>query len=174
MPSMGLFSDGPRRDAPDLKQVVEAARKRLQENPADAAAVLKLADALAGSGRKTEAVRILNRFGPIVQSKGRLEQAIAIFKKATQLDPSSELTSSTYLSHLQLKKILEAEEAARAAVPPAATPPPSGALTRPGPDPAPPASGSFPPPAQGPPPSGALPRPQSPSSPPPSGGGLSA
>lgn len=166
---MGLFSDGPGRDAPDLKQVVEAARRRLRENPADAATVLQLADALAGSGRRTEAVRILNRFGPIVQSKGRLEQAIAIFKKATQLDPSSELTSSTYLSHLQLKKILEAEEAARAAVPPAATPPPSGALTRPGPDPAPPASGSFPPPAQGPPPSGALPRPQSPSSPPPSG-----
>ena len=171
MPFMALFSDGPKRaDAPDLKQVVEAARKRLQENPADAVAVLKLADALAGSGRKTEAVRILNRFGPIVQSKGRLEQAIAIFKKATQLDPESELTSSTYLSHLQLKKILEAEEAVRASAPPAPAPPPSGAFTRPGPDPAPPPSGDFPrPPASGPPPSGSMARPGAAASPPPSG-----
>lgn len=170
MPSMGLFSDGPRRDAPDLKQVVEAARKRLQENPADAAAVLKLADALAGSGRKTEAVRILNRFGPIVQSKGRLEQAIAIFKKATQLDPDSELTSSTYLSHLQLKKILDAEETLRAAAPPVAAPPPSGAFTRPGPDPVPPPSGAHPrPPSAGPPSSGSIARAETPASPPPSG-----
>lgn len=166
---MGLFSDGPKRDAPDLKQTVEAARKRLQENPADAAAVLKLADALAGSGRKTEAVRILNRFGPIVQSKGRLEQAIAIFKKATQLDPNSELTSSTYLSHLQLKKILDAEEALRAAAPPAAAPPPSGAFTRPGPDPVPPPSGALarPEAASHPPPAGAIPGPAS--GPPPGG-----
>ncbi|HMM36460.1 MAG TPA: cyclic nucleotide-binding domain-containing protein, partial [Thermoanaerobaculia bacterium] len=105
---------------------------------------------------RTEAVRVLNRFGPIVQSKGRLEQAIAIFKKAAQLDPDSELTSSTYLSHLQLQKILDlekelaAERAARSAPPASARsagPPPSGSFTRPGPDPVAPASGSLPTPA---------------------------
>ena len=101
MPSMGLFSDGPRRDAPDLKQVVEAARKRLQENPADAAAVLKLADALAGSGRKTEAVRILNRFGPIVQSKGRLEQAIAIWWATVDADKQAGLEARTMVADLR-------------------------------------------------------------------------
>ena len=137
--SMGLFSDASKGESPAIRELVESARKRLKENPADAGAVLKLADALAGSGRKTEAVRILNRYGPIVQSQGRLEQAIAIFKKATQLDPDSELTSSTYLSHLQLQKIMEAEKAVRAAAPPPPSPPPSGSFTRPGPDP-PPAS----------------------------------
>ena len=125
-----------------MREIVEAARKRLKENPADAGAVLKLADALAGSGRKTEAVRLLNQYGPIVQSRGRLEDAIAIFKKAAQLDPNCELTSSTYLSHLQLKKILEAEKRpAQAAAPPALSglhppgPTPCPAtFTRPGPD----------------------------------------
>lgn len=167
---MGLFSDDSKGDSQAIRELVEAARKRLKENPADAGAVLKLADALAGSGRKTEAVRILNRYGPVVQSKGRLEAAIAIFKKATQLDPDSQLTSSTYLSHLQLQQILDAERAVRAAAPPAATPPPSGAFTRPGPDP-PPASTSFslPEPVAGPPSSGSPPPPTSPAGPPPSG-----
>ncbi|MCL4809501.1 MAG: cyclic nucleotide-binding domain-containing protein, partial [Thermoanaerobaculia bacterium] len=167
---MGLFSDDSKGDSQAIRELVEAARKRLKENPADAGAVLKLADALAGSGRKTEAVRILNRYGPIVQSKGRLEAAIAIFKKATQLDPESQLTSSTYLSHLQLQQILDAEKAVRAAAHSAPTPPPSGAFTRPGPDP-PPASTSFalPEPVAGPPSSGSFPLPASPAGPPPSG-----
>lgn len=158
---MGLFSDGSRSESPAVREIVETARRRLKENPADAGAVLKLADALAGSGRKTEAVRLLNQHGPIVQSRGRLEEAIAIYKKASQLDPNCELTSSTYLSHLQLKKILEAEAAAQAAAPPSVAPPPSGNFTRPGPDPPPP-SGSFqrPDPAAGPPPSGSFPLPE--------------
>ena len=153
---MGLFSDGPKRDSAALRETIESETKRLKEHPADAAAALRLADALVASGRRTEAVRVLNRFGPIVQSKGRLEQAIAIFKKAAQLDPDSELTSSTYLSHLQLQKILDlekelaAERAARSAPPASARsagPPPSGSFTRPGPDPVAPASGSLPTPA---------------------------
>ncbi len=158
---MGFFSDGPRDNSAAIRETVETARKRLKENPADAGEVLKLADALAGSGRKTEAVRLLNQYGPVVQSRGRLEDAIAIFKKAAQLDPNCELTSSTYLSHLQLKKILEGEAAAQAAAPPSTTPPLSGNFTRPGPDPPPP-SGSFarPDPAAGPPPSGSFPLPE--------------
>ena len=154
---MGLFSDAPKRDSAALRETIESATKRLKESPADAAAALRLADALVASGRRTDAVRVLNRFGPIVQSKGRLEQAIAIFKKAAQLDPDSELTSSTYLSHLQLQKILDlekelaADRAARQAAPPAsprpAGPPPSGSFTRPGPDLVAPVSGSLPKPA---------------------------
>ena len=153
---MGLFSDGGKRDSAALRETIESETKGLKELPADAAAALRLADALVASGRRTEAVRVLNRFGPIVQSKGRLEQAIAIFKKAAQLDPDSELTSSTYLSHLQLQKILDlekelaAERAARSAPPASARsagPPPSGSFTRPGPDPVAPASGSLPTPA---------------------------
>lgn len=159
---MGLFSDGPKRESPEVRAIIAAAQKRLKDDPGDAGAVLRMADALAGSGRKTDAVRLLNRFGPIVQSKGRLEDAIAIYKKASQLDPDCDLTSSTYLSHLQLKKMLETEKAVRAAEPPAEVPPPSGLFTRPGPDPVPPASGSFPRPAQpsGPPPSGIFPLPE--------------
>ncbi len=164
---MGLFSDGTKGVSPEVRAVIDDAQRRLKEHPTDAGAVLRLADALSGSGRKTEAVRLLNRYGPIVQSKGRLEAAIAIYKKATQLDPDSTLTSSTYLSHLQLKKILEAERDAPAEALPAPVPPPSGSFTRPGPDPPPP-SGSFPhPPVQpGPPPSGAfqLPEPAPPPS----------
>ncbi len=168
---MGLFSDGTKGESPELRQAIEDARRRLKESPADAGAVLKLADALVASGRRTEAVRVLNRFGPIVQSKGRLEAAIAIFKKATQLDPDSQLTSSTYLSHLQLQQILDAEKAVRAATPRPASPPPSGSFTRPGPDPLPPSSTSFrlddviPPAAapvprpSGPPSSGSFPKP---------------
>lgn len=168
---MGLFTDGPKGDSPALKEAIEAARRRLKESPSDAIAVLKLADALAAAGRRTEAVRVLNRYGPIVQSHGRPEQAIAIFKKATQLDPDSELTSSTYLSHLQLKRIMDAEKELATAEPPARAAPPSGAFTRPGPDPLP---AGGPPgdsePVAAPPPSGsfALPGP-APAGPPPSG-----
>lgn len=140
---MGLFSEGPKGDAA-IREAVESAQRRLRENPADAAAVLRLADALAQGGRKTEAVRVLNRYGPAVQAKGRLEQAIAVFKKAAQLDPDCRLTSSTYLSHLTLKKILEAEaESLPEPAPAPPSPPPSGSFTRPGPDPVPPPSGSF-------------------------------
>ena len=165
---MGFFSGGPRGSSAAIQELVESARRRLKANPDDAGAVLKLADALVGSGRKTEAVRLLNRYGPIVQSRGCLEEAIAIYKKASQLDPDCELTSSTYLSHLQLKKILEAEKAAPQAAPPVPVPPPSGMLTRPGPDPPPP-SGAFPKPepVPGPPSSGFFPRPTLPESPPP-------
>lgn len=168
---MGLFSDGSKGESPAIREIVDAARKRLKENPADAGAVLKLADALAGSGRKDEAVRLLNRYGPIVQSRGRLEEAIAIYKKAAQLDPDCSLTSSTYLSHLQLKKIVDAEKESLAVAPPPAVPPPSGSFSRPGPDPVPPASGSFvlPTAASGPPPSGSFERPVPPAGPPPSG-----
>lgn len=140
---MSLLSDASKDDSPALRAIVEDTRRRLKENPADIGAVLKLADALVRSDRKTEAVRVLNRYGPIVQSRGRLEAAIAIYKKAWQLDPDYELTSSTFLSHVQLKNILEAEKAAWAEAPPVPAPPPSGFFTRPGPDP-PPASGSFP------------------------------
>lgn len=159
---MGLFSDAPKGETPEVRAIIEAARKRLREDPGDAGAVLRMADALAGSGRRTDAVRLLNRSGPTVQARGRLEDAIAIYKKAAQLDPDCDLTSSTYLSHLQLKKILESEKAARTAEPPPTPgPPPSGLFTRPGPDP-PPSSGSFPrpEPAPGPPPSGSFPLPE--------------
>ncbi|MHB8797380.1 MAG: cyclic nucleotide-binding domain-containing protein [Thermoanaerobaculia bacterium] len=165
---MGLFSDSPKGDSPALREAIEAATKRLKEDPGDAAAVLRLADALAASGRKTDAVRALNRYGPIVQSRGRLEEAIAIYKKATQLDPESELTSSTFLSYLQLRKLVEAEREEHAEAPPVVRRPPSGFYTRPGPDPPPP-SGAFPKPVAGPPASGSFPLPAPAASPPPSG-----
>ena len=166
MPAMGLFSDGSKGASPALREVVAAAEKRLKENPGDAGAVLKLADALVASSRKTEAVRLLNRYGPIVQSRARLEGAIAIYKKAAQLDPDFQLTSSTYLSHVQLQKILEAEKEEPADGPGAPVPPPSGAFTRPGPEP-PPASGAFPlpTPTVGPPPSGSFVLPAEPAGP---------
>ena len=62
---MGLFSDGPKGESPAVRELIETARKQLKENPADGGAVLRLADALAGSGRKAEAVRLLNQHGPI-------------------------------------------------------------------------------------------------------------
>jgi cAMP-dependent protein kinase regulator len=165
---MGLFSDSPKGDSAALREAIVAATKRLKEDPGDAAAVLRLADALTASGRKTDAVRALNHYGPIVQSRGRLEEAIAIYKKALQLDPESELTSSTFLSYLQLKKLVEAEREERAEAPPVVRRPPSGFYTRPGPDPPPP-SGAFPKPVAGPAPSGSFPLPAPAASPPPSG-----
>lgn len=182
---MGLFPEWTRGGTPSAKDVVEAARKRLKEDPADAAAVLRLADALAGSGQKIEAVGVLNRHGPIIQARGRLEEAIAVYKKAVQLDPGFRLSSSTFLSQLELEKILEAEKKVREAAPPGPVPPPSGTFTSPGPEPpppsgafplppaaeAPPSSGSFtlPAPHAGPPSSGSFPRPETPAGPPPSG-----
>ncbi len=168
---MGLFPDRPKGEPQALKEAIEASRKRLNENPADTGAVLKLADDLAGSGRKAEAVQLLNRHGPIVQSRGRLEEAVSIYRKVSQLDPNCTLSSSTFLSQLELKKILEAGKQDRAATPPASAPPPSGTFTSSGPESPPPASGSFARPAQSvaPPPSGSFARPAQSAALPPSG-----
>lgn len=127
---MRLFSDGPKGVPPHLAQAIEAARERLEQNPADAAAGLKLADALVASGQKMAAVRLLNRLGPLVQRKGRFVEAIAVYKKAAQIDPESELTSSTFLSLVQLRKLLEAAgelQPAQGAAPAAPAAPPVAA-----------------------------------------------
>lgn len=106
-----------------LKEVVEECRQRLRDDPSDVAAVLRLADALDAAGRRREAVQVLNRVGPRLQKAGKLVEAIAVYKKAVAFDPKAELTSS-FLSHVELKKLLEA--AARAApAPPATEAPPS-------------------------------------------------
>jgi len=102
-----------------LREVVEECRRRLREEPDDPSAVLRLADALAASARPREAVQLLNRAGPRLQRAGRLVEAIAVYKKVEELDPKAEVTSS-FLSRIELKKILDA--AAKSA--PAPTPSP--------------------------------------------------
>lgn len=112
---MALFEPRTSGD-PRLKEVVEECRRRLREAPDDPSAVLRLAEALAASGRAREAVQILNRVGPRLQRAGKLVEAIAVYKKVEELDPKAEVTSS-FLSQIELKKILEAT--AKAAPPPA-------------------------------------------------------
>ena len=102
-----------------LREVVEECRRRLREEPADAAAAIRLADALAAGGHPREGVQVLNRVGPRLQKAGKLVEAIAVYKKVEELDPSAEVTSS-FLSQIELKKILEA--AAKAAPPPEPAP----------------------------------------------------
>ncbi len=113
-----------------LKEVVEECRRRLREEPGDAAAVLRLADALAAGGHPREAVQVLNRTGPRLQKAGKLVEAIAVYKKVQELDPKAEVTSS-FLSQIELKKILEATaKAAAPAGPPAEGPPPAEVAER--------------------------------------------
>lgn len=108
---MALFESRPAGDA-RLREAVEECRKRLQADPADGAAALRLADLLSGSNGREEAVRTLNRVGARLRKAGRLVEAIAVFKKVEALDPRAEITSS-YLSILELKKLQEADERSR-------------------------------------------------------------
>lgn len=124
---MTLFEGRTSGDA-RLKEVVDECRRRLRDDPADTGAVLRLADALASGGDPREAVQVLNRAGPRLQKAGRLVEAIAVYKKVEELDPKAEITSS-FLSQIELKKLLDAtaKVQAQAAAPqgpgPAAPPP---------------------------------------------------
>lgn len=103
---MSLFEGRTGGDA-RLKELAEECRRRLRDDPADVAALLRLADTLAAGGRRREALQALNRAGPKLQRAGRLVEAIAIYKKVEELDPRAEITSS-FLSQIELKKILDA------------------------------------------------------------------
>ncbi len=107
-----------------LREAVEECRKRLRADPADGAAALRLADLLSASGGREEAVGTLNRVGARLRKAGRLVEAIAVFKKVEALDPRAEVTSS-YLSILELRKLLEEEGRSR---PPAAAVPDGTAI----------------------------------------------
>lgn len=123
---MSLFEGRTGGDA-RLKEIVEECRRRLREDPADAAALLRLADALATGGSRREAVQALNRAGPRLQKAGRLVEAIAVYKKVQELDPAAEVTSS-FLSRIELEKILDAS--AKAAPATQGGPPPPGLAER--------------------------------------------
>jgi CRP-like cAMP-binding protein len=106
-----------------FKEIAEECRRRLREDPADVAALLRLADALAAGGNRGEALQALNRAGPKLQRAGELVGAIAVYKKVEELDPKAEVTSS-FLSRIELKKILDATaRAAPAAAAPGPPPP---------------------------------------------------
>ncbi len=111
---MTLFEGRTSGDA-RMKEVVDECRRRLRDDPADTGAVLRLADALASGGDPREAVQVLNRAGPRLQKAGRLVEAIAVYKKVEELDPKAEITSS-FLSQIELKKLLEATAKAQAKV----------------------------------------------------------
>ena len=117
---MSLFEGRASGDS-RLKEVVEECRRRLHAEPGDVSALLRLADALAASGSTLEAVQALNRAGPRLQRAGKLVEAIAVYKKVGELDPKAEATSS-FLSRIELEKILEAT----AKVAPQAPPRPAG------------------------------------------------
>ncbi|MBK8597013.1 MAG: cyclic nucleotide-binding domain-containing protein [Holophagales bacterium] len=116
-----------------LQEIVDACRHRLRDDPGDTAAVLRLADALAASGDPREAVGVLNRAGPRLQKAGKLLEAIAVYKKVMELDPKAEVTSS-FLAHIELKKILEEAGKSAAQAAPAASeagqPPSAGVAER--------------------------------------------
>lgn len=98
-----------------LKEVVDECRRRLRDDPADTGAVLRLAEALASGGDPREAIQVLNRAGPRLQKAGRLLEAIAVYKKVEELDPKAEVTSS-FLSQIELKKLLDATAKVQAKV----------------------------------------------------------
>lgn len=133
--AMTLFEGRTSGDA-RLKEVVDECRRRLRDDPADTGAVLRLADALALGGDPREAIQVLNRAGPRLQKAGRLVEAIAVYKKVEELDPKAEITSS-FLSQIELKKLLEATAKAQAQVlaaapsaPGPAAPPPAEMVER--------------------------------------------
>ena len=125
---MPLF-DGKAGGDARLKEVVEECKRRLHDEPGDVAAVLRLAEALDAAGRRREAVQVLNRVGPRLQKAGKLLEAIAVYKKVAALDPKAELTSS-FLSHIELKKLLDAAARLAPPAPPAGGEPPAEVVER--------------------------------------------
>lgn len=119
---MSLFEGRTGGDA-RFREIAEDCRRRLREDPADVAALLRLADALAAGGHRREALQVLNRTGPKLQKAGKLVEAIAVYKKVEELDPKAEVTSS-FLSRIELKKILDATVKAAPAAPAPGPPPP--------------------------------------------------
>ncbi|MEO6323548.1 MAG: cyclic nucleotide-binding domain-containing protein [Thermoanaerobaculia bacterium] len=103
------------------KKAVEEFKERLKIEPADVAAALGLADALTTLGRKREAVGLLGRTGTALEKKGKFLEAVATFKRAGQIDPRGDVTSS-FLIHLELEKL---ERMEKALAPPPAAPLPA-------------------------------------------------
>ena len=104
------------------KKAVEEFRDRLKAAPADVSAALGLADALSVLGRKREAVALLGRIGTALERQGRFLEAVATFKRAGQIDPRGDVTSS-FLIHLELEKLQQMEKAAAPAAAVSAAPP---------------------------------------------------
>ena len=125
---MPLF-DGKAGGDARRKEVVEECRRRLRDDPSDVAAVLRLAEALDATGGRREAVQVHNRVGPRLQKAGKLLEAIAVYKKVAALDPKAELTSS-FLSHIELKKLLDAAARLAPPAPPAGGEPPAEVVER--------------------------------------------
>lgn len=106
-----------------FREIVEECRRRLREDPTDVAALLRLSSALAAGGERREAIGLLNRSGTRLQKAGKLVEALAVYKKVEELDPKAEITSS-FLSLIELRKILDATAKANAAAPAPEAPPP--------------------------------------------------
>lgn len=100
---MGLFDRifGPSAEA---KKRVEELQRRLKTSPTNVACAIALADAHVESGSPKAAVKLLNQLGPVLQKNGQFLAAIAVYKKAGELDPKAEEAGSA-LSLRELKRL---------------------------------------------------------------------
>lgn len=100
---MGLFDRifGPSAES---KKRVEELQKRLKTNPTNVACAIALADAYVESNARGSAIKLLNQLGPALQKNGQFLAAIAVYKKAAQLDPKGE-EDGTAISLRELKRL---------------------------------------------------------------------
>ncbi len=100
---MGLF-DRIFGSSAEAKKRVEELQKRLKTSPTNVACAIALADAHVESGAPKAAIKLLNQLGPVLQKNGQFLAAIAVYKKAGQLDPKAE-EDGTAVSLRELKRL---------------------------------------------------------------------
>jgi hypothetical protein len=94
--------------------------RKLESDPLDVSAAIAYAELLAGDD-KPKAIAVLSKAGSGLQKKGKTLDAIAVYKKAVQIDPKGEV-SATIFANKDLRRLLR--ESARAHEPPAEKPAP--------------------------------------------------
>lgn len=104
---MTLFERSGAAEDAQARRSAEECRRRLKADPTDVSAALGLAEALASTGGRREAVAVLSRTGAALQKKGKPLEAIAVWKKVGQVDPKGEVTS-TFIVQIDLKKLMDA------------------------------------------------------------------
>jgi CRP-like cAMP-binding protein len=98
---MSLFGSG---IDPRLKRIAEEYREKLKADPTDVAAALGYAAALAQFDHRRDAVSLLSRTGAALMKKGRLVEAMGLYKRVGEIDPKGEVTAS-FMVGLELAKL---------------------------------------------------------------------
>lgn len=91
-------------------------RARLKDQPWEASTATVLAQIYSQFGRKRDAVNVLARTGSACLKKGRPLEAIALYKKVSQVDPRGEITT-TFMVATDLKRLVDAAQGGVATAP---------------------------------------------------------